>query len=368
MPYPRFDRDKVKMLPLSERENKQRIEDKKILPDSSWSLDANGEKLVDATVKRIIKAKENSAPVMLTFGAHSIKNCLSPVFIELMKDGWVSHLATNGAGVIHDWEFSYQGETSEDVQKYASQGQFGNWEETGYNINLAIIAGAYKDMGYGESVGSFIANEGVEIPCRTQLENEIKTFASSDPSKAAAAADFLYTIKKFDIPEGKYEVKHPYKHLGVQSTAYDLGIPFTSHPMIGHDIIYNHAMNSCSAIGRAAERDFLTFAESVSRLDKGVYMSVGSAVMSPMVFEKSMSITRNVAIQNGQQIDNHFILIVDLQKSHWDWTQGEPPESNPDYYLRYNKSFSRMGGEMAYLSADNRDFLLALCQKLKKLS
>ena len=84
MPYPRFDRDKVKMLPLSSRENKQRIEDKKILPDSKWSLDANGEKLVDATVQRILKAKENSAPVMLTFGAHSIKNCLSPVFIELI--------------------------------------------------------------------------------------------------------------------------------------------------------------------------------------------------------------------------------------------------------------------------------------------
>ena len=368
MPYPRFNRDKVKMLPLSERENKQRIEDKKILPDANWTLDEKGEKLVNETVDRILKARENDAPVMLTFGAHSIKNCLAPVFIELMKDGWVTHLATNGAGVIHDWEFSYQGETSEDVESYVSKGQFGNWEETGFNINLAIIAGAYRDMGYGESVGAFIAKEGIEIPCVTQLENEIKAFASADPQKAASAADFLHTIKKFDLKEGFYSVKHPYKKYGVQSTAYELGIPFTSHPMIGHDIIYNHAMNSCAAIGRAAERDFLTFAESVSRLDQGVYMSVGSAVMSPMVFEKSMSITRNVAIQNGKQIDNHYILIVDLQESHWDWTKGEPPETNPDYYLRYNKSFSRMGGEMAYLSADNRDFLLALCQKLKKNS
>ena len=368
MPYPRFNRDDVKMLPLADRQNKQRIEDKKILPDASWSLDAKGEKLVDETVKRILAARENGAPVMLTFGAHSIKNCLAPVFIELMKDGWVSHLATNGAGVIHDWEFSYQGETSEDVEHYVTQGQFGNWQETGFNINLAIIAGAYRDMGYGESVGAFIANEGLEIPSQVQLENEIKAFAAADPQKAAAAADFLHTIKKFNLEEGTYKVQHPYKKYGVQSTAYELGIPFTSHPMIGHDIIYNHAMNSCSAIGRAAERDFLTFAESVSRLDKGVYMSVGSAVMSPMVFEKSMSITRNVAIQKGEQIDNHFILIVDLQESHWDWTKGEPPETNPDYYLRYNKSFSRMGGEMAYLSADNRDFLLALCQKLKKNS
>ena len=368
MPYPGFDRDKVKMRPLAERENKQNIEEKKVLPDSSWRLDEKGEKLVDLTAQRIIKARQDSAPVMLTFGAHSIKNCLAPVFIELMKDGWVTHLATNGAGVIHDWEFSYQGETSEDVQKYASQGQFGNWQETGFNINLALIAGAYYGMGYGESVGAFIANEGVEIPCSQQLENEIKTFAGADPYKAAAAADFLHAVKKFSLPEGKYEVKHPFKKYGVQSNAYEMRIPFTSHPMIGHDIIYNHPMNSCSAIGRAAQRDFLTFAEGVGRLDNGVYMSVGSAVMSPMVFEKSMSITRNVAIQNNSQIDNHFILVVDLQKSHWDWTKGEPPETNPDYYLRYNKSFSRMGGEMAYLSADNRDFLLALCQKLKKSS
>ena len=85
MPYPRFNRDDVKMLPLSERRNKQRIEDKKILPDASWSLDDKGEKLVNETVKRILKAKENNSPVMLTFGAHSIKNCLAPVFIELIK-------------------------------------------------------------------------------------------------------------------------------------------------------------------------------------------------------------------------------------------------------------------------------------------
>ena len=110
----------------------------------------------------------------------------------------------------------------------------------------------------------------------------------------------------------------------------------------------------------------MTFAENVRNLDGGVYLSIGSAVMSPMVFEKSMSIGRNVAIQNGESIDDHYIVVVDLQESHWDWTKGEPPETNPDYYLRYNKSFSRMGGQMRYLSADNRDFLLSLFQNLEK--
>jgi hypothetical protein len=367
MPYPTFDRSKVKMLSLSERENKQRIEDKKVLPDSEYEISPEQEKQIDEAVARIIMARQAGKPVMLTFGAHSIKNCLAPVFVELMKEGWITHLATNGAGVIHDWEFSYQGETSEDVESYVAKGQFGNWEETGFNINLAIIAGAHAGMGYGEAVGSFIVNEGLTIPEEAELIAEIKGFASVDPKKSAAAADYLSAIRKFAIPPGRYEVKHPFKKYSVQANAFELGIPFTSHPMIGHDIIYNHHMNSCAAIGRAAERDFLTFAESVSRLNGGVYLSVGSAVMSPMVFEKSMSIGRNVAIQNGENIDDHYIMIVDLQESHWDWTQGEPPETNPDYYLRYNKTFSRMGGEMRYLSADNRDFLLAVSQKLKKI-
>ena len=366
MPYPRFDRSKIKMLPLSTRDNKQRIEDKKVLPDNSYTLTEAGEKQVYELVARIIAARQASKPVMLTFGAHSIKNCLSPVLIALMEAGWVTHLATNGAGVIHDWEFSYQGETSEDVQRYVAEGQFGNWQETGFNINLAIVAGAYANMGYGEAVGAFISGEGLEIPSQKRLIAEIQQLASAQPEQAAAAADYLYTIRKFDLQPGRYKVEHPFKKYGVQSTAYDLGIPFTSHPMIGHDIIYNHAMNNCAAVGRAAERDFLTFAQSVSQLDGGVYMSVGSAVMPPMVFEKSMSIAQNVAIQKGQRIENHYMIVVDLQESHWDWTQGEPPEDNPDYYLRYNKTFNRMGGEMRYLSADNRDFLLAVYQKLQK--
>jgi hypothetical protein len=134
--------------------------------------------------------------------------------------------------------------------------------------------------------------------------------------------------------------------------------------MIGHDIIYNHPMNHCASLGRTAERDFLTFAEGVSRLEGGVYISIGSAVMSPMVFEKSLSMAQNIARQQGQQIDHHFLLVSDLAESNWDWTRGEPPEDNPSYYLRYNKSFSRMGGTMRYVQADNRDLLLTLTHML----
>jgi hypothetical protein len=159
-------------------------------------------------------------------------------------------------------------------------------------------------------------------------------------------------------------VKHPFRKYSVQAAAYELGIPFTSHPMIGHDIIYNHPVNHGAALGRCALRDFLSFTESITNLDHGVYISIGSAVMSPMIFEKSLSMAQNIMIQDKKHIDNHKMLIVDLAESDWDWNKGEPPPDDPAYYLRYCKSFSRMGGEMNYLNADNRDFLLALYQQL----
>jgi hypothetical protein len=143
-------------------------------------------------------------------------------------------------------------------------------------------------------------------------------------------------------------------------------VPLTGHPMIGHDIIYNHPMNRGACLGRCAQRDFLIFAESVSRLDGGVYMSIGSAVMSPMVFEKSLSMAQNLALQRGSKINNHYIAVVDMAECNWDWSQGEPPEENPAYYLRYNKTFSRMGGTMRYIQADNRDFFLHLTQQLNR--
>ena len=89
--------------------------------------------------------------------------------------------------------------------------------------------------------------------------------------------------------------------------------------------------------------------------------------MSPMIFEKALSMAQNIKIQDNSHIDNHYMLVVDIAKSDWDWQKnGEPPVDNPSYYLRYCKTFSRMGGEMHYLTADNRDFLLALYQELNE--
>lgn len=349
------------MKPLNERANKVAFPKDCIDPDSSpESLSEMAEKVVSETAERIRKARRQDRPVMLTFGAHSIKNGLGLLLSRLTEEGWVTHLATNGAGIIHDWEIAFQGRTSEDVKGGVERGEFGNWQETGLYINLAIAVGAWEGLGYGASVGSLIENEGLSIPEESELLQVVDNTDTENVEKCAAAFDLLYIIRLLGIPSGWLPVAHPFKEYSLQRNAYKQDVPFTGHPMIGHDIIYNHPANCGGAIGRAAERDFLTFAESVSRLTDGVYLSVGSAVMSPMVFEKSMSMAQNLALQSGKPISGHFISVVDLAESRWDWSKGEPPEDTPDYYIRYCKSFSRMGGQLRYASADNRDFLLAL--------
>lgn len=368
MPYSKFNRDKLLVKKLEERKNKVFIEQDHIpVTQEPGNLSDLGKSIIEKTASRIRDARKNKRSVMLTFGAHTIKNGMAPTLIALMEEGWVSHLSTNGAGIIHDWEFAFQGKSSEDVRENVEHGQFGIWDETGFYINLALIVGAYEGLGYGESVGKMISNEGLQIPETSALTQEAIEIFESNHEKAAAAIDLAGVIKKFELQPGYMEIPHPFKKYSVQAKAYELGIPFTGHPMIGHDIIYNHPMNHGAAIGRVALNDFLSYADSVSRLEDGVYMSIGSAVMSPMIFEKSLSMSQNIEIQNGSHIDNHYMLIVDLAESDWDWAKnGEPPMDNPAYYLRYCKTFNRMGGEMHYLTADNRDFLLAIYKELSE--
>ena len=365
MPYDQFDRSRVTMEPLAARQNKRDIQRDHVSPEiHSSKLAPEAANLLAELAARIRTSRLAARPVMITFGAHAIKNGLGPVLQKLVDQRWATHLATNGAGIIHDWEFAFLGQSSEDVERMVYEGRFGNWQETGFLINLALNIGSYEGLGYGESIGALIENEGLTIPSADQLVREITVGLARDPRQAAAAADLLSVVQKFELDEGWLAVPHRFKQYSIQAAAYRARVPLTGHPMIGHDIIYNHPMNHCASLGRTAQRDFLAFANSVSQLDGGVYISIGSAVMSPMIFEKSLSMAQNVAIQQGGHIDHHYLFICDLAESNWDWNQGEPPEDNPAYYLRYNKSFSRMGGTMRYLQADNRDFLLALAHQL----
>lgn len=366
MPHPKFNRNQLRVKSLSLRKNQLSVE-KNMTALSFISSDISGKNkdLIKKTAERIISARENKRSVMLVFGAHTIKNGLAPFLTELIKDGWVTHLATNGAGIIHDWEFAFQGKSGEDVRENVKNGQFGIWEETGFFINLALIIGAFEGLGYGESIGKMIYREGLEIPEPSFLMDKAGRIMAADPESAAAALDLLSAIGENKLEPGFMSIRHPFKRLSVQCSAYELDIPFTGHPMFGHDIIYNHPMNHGAAIGRTALNDFLSYAHSVSNLEGGVYISIGSAVMSPMIFEKSLAMSQNIEIQKNKHIDNHFMVIADLAKADWDWSKnGEPPADNPAYYLRYCKTFSRMGGEMHYITANNRDFISELYHNL----
>lgn len=382
-----FDRSRLRYLPLAQRKNKVDIRDDRGKPPEAGPgnvLLAPGsrpaaeepappqalEEAAGRIARQILAARENGRSRIAAFGAHTIKNGLGPLLAEFIKHRWVSHLATNGAGVIHDWELAYQGQTSEDVRENTAQGKFGLWEETGFNINIALALGAYEGLGYGEAVGSLIVNQGLSIPPRETLGNILEAPFTADsgipPGKRGAAADLLELLEEFRIPSGWYALPHRFSRYSVQAAAYRAGIPFTSHPMFGHDIIYTHRASRGAAIGRTAERDFLAYAESVSNLEGGVYLSVGSAVMSPMIFEKSLSMARNLALQEGRNIRNCHIYVVDLQEAGWDWNSGEPPMDNPAYYLRFMKTFNRMGCPLEYIPADNRLFFRALYAALRE--
>ncbi len=374
MNHPQFDRNRLKIRPLADRENRQVIERDHVAPGTApGALSDAARQTIDLAVARICEARAADRAVMLAFGAHAIKNGLGPVLAWLIEAGWVTHLATNGAGIIHDWEFAFQGQSSEDVKRYVAEGQFGIWDETGRYINLALAVGAAAELGYGESVGAMIETDGLTIPAVDELRDAINEAARAEnvPSqklvRAAAAADLLELVRTLDLPAGRMTIRHPYKQYSIQAAAYRLGVPLTGHPMIGQDIIYTHPLNRGAVVGRAAERDFLAYADSVSRLDQGgVYLSVGSAVMSPMVFEKSLSMVNNLKQQrDGTPLGGHLMVVVDLAEASWDWARdGEPPADHPAYYLRYCKTFNRMGGELRYVTADNRDFLCGLARGL----
>ena len=366
MALPHFDRSRIVRKPLAQRVNRVFVARDLVQPSRKpRPLPAAPAAVLKEIVGWVRAARAAGKPVILATGAHTMKNGLGPVLVALMEKGWLTHFATNGAGIIHDWELAWLGETSAHVEKNIEKGDFGTWEETGFFLNLALLVGAFEGRGYGESIGKMIEAEGLEIPSAAALEQAAREGLHGDLSRAAAAVDLLDAVRRFRLGAGRLAVPHRWKSASVQAAAFRLGVPSTGHPMFGHDVIYTHPMSCGAAIGRAAERDFLAFVSSVSALEGGVYLSVGSAVMSPMVFEKSLSMARNVALQEGRRITGHRIAVVDLAKSAWDWGKGEPPEDHPDYYLRFNKTFHRMGGTLRYLALDNRDFLLGLLRALE---
>ncbi len=367
LPYPKIDPKRLEVFPLSERLHITRIEEEAADPSAPPpAAPPELTRQIEALAANFRKARQQGASVMLTYGAHLVKNCCGLLVNWLIENGWVTHLATQGAGVIHDWEFAFLGESGESVRENAPVGRFGSWDETGRWINLAVIVGAAEGLGFGEAIGRLIETDAIEIPGADQLRGAIRDNPAHELT--AARADLLWTIEHFKLQPGHHEIKHPFRRHSILGSASRHRVPLTVHPGIGYDIIVNHPLYHGGAIGRAAATDARVFAHSVDRLDGGVYLSVGSAIMSPQVFEKAFSAANNLRRLDGRPfLHDHRIVIVDIQSGGgWNWSAGEPPKDHPAYYLRYCKSFYRMGGTLEYLQCDNRLFLANLVALLRE--
>lgn len=213
-----------------------------------------------AIAEAIVKARKDDRPVVLGMGAHPIKVGLSPIIIDLMKKGIITAIATNGACIIHDFEISFAGKTSEDVASELCSGRFGMARETAGGLNKAIKIGVSKGFGIGRSVGEYINN------------------------------------------------KNKYRDMSIFSTGYELCIPMTVHVSIGTDIIHMHPDADGKSIGEGSMRDFRLFASVVADLEGGVYINLGSAVIMPEVFLKAINVARNL----GHKVEDITTVNMDF--------------------------------------------------------
>jgi hypothetical protein len=365
-PYPEpLDLRKLKVYPLAERESLSEINCLVVDPNQTpRPCEPAVRECIRECSGKITAARRRGASVLLMYGAHLIKNGAMSIVNRLVQQGWITHLATNGAGTIHDWELAFLGRTEESVRKNVATGTFGAWEETGRNIHLALLAGALHNEGYGRSLGRFINEDGTNLPATADLEKWI----SAEPAHplTTARAELLQAMLVHSIPAGRIEVGHRWKETCILAQAFQHQVPLTVHPGIGYDIISNHPVFNGAVLGRAAGIDYRQFCRAVEGLDGGVGLSIGSAIMAPQVFEKSLSAVNNLRRQADRSVvQEHSIYVVDIQDGgNWDWSKGEPPKNNPAYYLRFCKSFARMGGKMTYVQCDNTAFIHHLLHTL----
>ncbi len=306
MPYPLFDRSRLRTRPLAERQHDLDLStllrlDAPLPPYEHEALPILG--------TRLAAARRDGRARILLMGAHVLRAGVSRHLIDLMERGLISHIGMNGAGPIHDWELALVGATTESVARYIRTGEFGLWQETG-RMNDVIRAGAEAGMGLGESLGRAIL-------------------------------------------EGPF----PHKEVSVLGAAVRLRVPLTVHVGIGYDILHEHPNCDGAALGAASYRDFLVLAESVRSLEHGVMLNFGSAVMGPEVYLKALAMARNVAHQDGRAIRHFTTAVFDLIPLDTD-TRRQAPKSDPRYYYRPWKTILVRtvadGGESFYLQGDHR--------------
>ncbi len=312
MPFPQFDRSRLRLRPLIERRHD--LDLKCLLP-----LDAPPPPFAHPALpelgQALVEARARGAARILILGAHVLRAGVVRYLIDLMERGLLTHLALNGAGPIHDWEFAAIGASTESVARYIQSGEFGLWTETG-QMNDAIVAADRAGLGLGEGLG------------RTILDGDF-----------------------------------PHKEISLLAAAVRLGVPLTVHVGIGQDIIHEHPNCDGAALGATSYRDFLIFTQSVCGLEGGVLLNFGSAVMGPEVYLKALAMARNVAHQVDRVIRHFTTAVFDLIPIEGD-TRAEAPKSDPRYYYRPWKTILARtvadGGRSFYVAGDHRLTLPAL--------
>lgn len=314
-----FDRSRLLVKPLAQRTSDLDISVVRPLEaDSGWSHPALG-----AVAQDIRAARVAGASVLFMLGGHVVRSGVQRHLIDLMERGLVTGLAVNGAVMIHDFELSLCGETTESVARYIATGEFGLWSETG-RLNDIINQGHAQGLGMGLAVGRAVLDGGF-----------------------------------------------PHKGTSLLAQGARLGVPVTVHVGVGFDIIHEHPNCDGAAVGATSYRDFLTFAQGVSGLEGGVVCNFGSAVMAPEVFLKALAMARNVAAQEGRGITRFTSLVCDLRPLPEDCSR-EPDKNDPAYYFRPWKTMLSRGpaggGRSHYVCARHERTVPALWAELTQNS
>lgn len=317
MPFKLFDRSRLELKPLSERQH-DITQAVMIDPDAPPVFEHPS---IDVLADRIRRAKQSRSTVLWMMGAHVIRTGNGPHLIRLMKEGFVTHFALNGAGAIHDFELAMIGATTESVARYISEGRFGLWTESG-KINDAVAEGVRDGLGFGEAVGRMIDRENF-----------------------------------------------PYKENSLLWNAYRMQVPVTVHVGIGCDIIHEHPNFDGAATGTATYVDFLIYTESVTNLEGGVFCNFGSGVIGPEVYLKALAMSRNVAHREGRKIAHFTTAVFDLLPLEGQDVRETPPKSDPRYYFRPWKTILARtvadGGESYYIAGEHNKTIPALSHKIR---
>jgi hypothetical protein len=312
MPFPAFDRSRLRVQPLAQRRHD--LDLSVLVPLDAPPPDFKHPAL-PLLGRKLVEAKRRSAARILLMGAHVLRAGVARHLIDLMERGLITHVAMNGAGPIHDWEFALIGASTESVAHYIQSGEFGLWTETG-RMNDVIRAAASHGIGLGEALGRAIL-------------------------------------------DGPF----PHKEVSVLAAGVRLRVPVTVHVGVGYDIVHEHPNCDGAALGQSSYQDFLIFAQSVTHLEGGVGLNFGSAVMGPEVYLKALAMARNVAHQEGRVIRHFSTGVFDLVPLEGD-TREQAPKSDPRYYYRPWKTILVRtvadGGESFYIQGDHRVTLPAL--------